>query len=900
MPGLRYFLLCYLIGYTSISGALEATSVQLVWKHQFEFAAFYAAEAKGFYREAGLAVTIREGGPGINASTEVTTGRADFGVGTSALVVDRHEGKPVIALAALMQHSPTALLAKQTATLRNIHQLAGLPIAVDPHNRDEIEAYLLAAGLKKSQINFVDQHDWGLRALEQGQVAAQAIYISNQPFLIQSKEHDYLILQPRSEGIDLFGNILFTSEKVLQQRPEVVRAFRAATLKGFVYALSHPEEIAKLILDRYNTQEKSLAHLLYEAREIQNLTAVDIVEAGYMSRGRWQHVVDVYAGRGKVPTDFDLNGFIYEPNPPLLPRWAVNVMLGGGVALLLSWFVLARLRQLNHRLQGEIQERQEVERALSASETKYRELVNNANAIILCISLDGKVTYFNEVAERVFGFPAAEILGQHIVGTIVPAIESSSHRDLAELMTDLLARPENYVLNENENMRRDGSRIWVAWANKVIVDPNGVAVALLAIGHDVSERHQLELKIAQHQEELEATVQERTEQLVQAKEAAEAANRAKSAFLANMSHEIRTPLHAIIGLGHLIRREGLSPRQTEQMSKMEVASKHLLEIIDAVLQLSKIEAGKLDIQAVPFSPQELVQHVLGMVEHRAKLQGLNLSCHMSNVPKQVIGDATRIQQSLLNLVANALKFTEKGGVSLHISLIRANQDEVCLHFAVTDTGIGIAPDVLPRLFSAFEQADSSTTRKYGGTGLGLAITQKLAQLMGGEAGVISQLGQGSTFWFTVCVRTVSSDIQLSNHQNDEAQLQPLCHGQRVLIVDDDEINREILSEFLSPFQLQVDTANDGSHALAQLARHDYALILMDMQMPILDGLKATEQIRQLPGHKAQTPIIALTANAFAEDKARCQAAGMDDFLAKPIEPARLFNVLAKWLALKNQ
>lgn len=470
--------------------AAQRVSVQLNWKHQFEFAAFYAAEAQGYYRQAGLEVTIREGGPGIDTTQEVATGRADFGIGTSSLVAERYRGAPVVAIATLMQHSPIGLLALRRNGIRSVHDLAGRPVAVDAHNRDEIKAYLLAAGIPRERIRLVDQIDWTLDSLNEGKVAAKVVYVSNEPYWIRDREHEYLLLTPRSAGIDLFGNMLFANAAVVAARPETVKAFRAATLKGLVHALDHPEQMVDLILARYNSQNKSRDHLLFEAAQMRELTRHDIVEPGYMSPGRWRHVVDVLAGQGQLPRDFDLADFIYDTTPQKTPLWLIWTLAGLLLVLAATVLVALKLRGLNQRLRREMRVRARAEVALARSEEKYRELVDNANAIVLRMDVDGTVTYFNEFAERFFGYTAQEIIGRHVVGTIVPERETATDRDLADMVDAILAHPEDFEHNENENMTRDGRRVWVRWANKVMLDAHGRPSGVSCFGQDITESRQ--------------------------------------------------------------------------------------------------------------------------------------------------------------------------------------------------------------------------------------------------------------------------------------------------------------------------------------------------------------------------------------------------------------------------
>ena len=413
---------------------------------------------------------------------------------------------------------------------------------------------------------------------------------------------------------------------------------------------------------------------------------------------------------------------------------------------------------------------------------------------------------------------------------------------------------------------------------------------------DISERRRIEAELTAYREHLEELVELRTGELAQAKQAAESASIAKSAFLANMSHEIRTPMNAILGMARLVRRGGLSDGQAAQMDKLEIASGHLLEIINAVLDLSKIEAGHFVLESLPVQPAAIVANVLSMIHERAQAKGLTLHSEVAPVAVPLLGDPTRLQQALLNYVTNALKFTERGGIVVRVVVEGEDEAALTLRFEVEDSGIGIPEAVLPRLFTAFEQADASTTRHYGGTGLGLAITRRLARLMGGDAGVSSQSGQGSTFWFTVrLARDANAALPAPALDDAENRLRRECAGRRLLLVEDEPINREIAVLQLEDFGLRVDAAEDGEQAVAMAETVAYDLILMDMQMPRMDGLQATQAIRRLPGY-ATTPIIAMTANAFAEDRVRCLAAGMDDFLAKPVVPERLAEMLLRHLS----
>lgn len=442
-----------------------------------------------------------------------------------------------------------------------------------------------------------------------------------------------------------------------------------------------------------------------------------------------------------------------------------------------------------------------------------------------------------------------------------------------------------------------GNKGWVSTNKWPLFDNQGKVAGLFGISTDITARMRNEEELDRYRHHLEDLVSSRTAELGKAKNAAEAANLAKSAFLANMSHEIRTPMNAIVGMASLLRRSGVTPEQAERLEKIDVASKHLLGLITDILDLSKIEAGKFIIEATPVELPTLISTVATLVNERAQAKGIRVIVATDVFPPRLLGDPTRLQQALLNYASNAVKFTEKGTVTLRALKQQETDDALSIRFEVEDTGIGIPPDTVPRLFSSFEQADNSTTRKYGGTGLGLAITRRLAELMGGEVGVTSRPGFGSTFWFTALLKKGDGDAEtapLAVTAHADQQIKKHYLGRRVLLVDDEPVNLAITQYLLEDTGLIVDTADDGIQALALAAKNAYSLIIMDMQMPLLDGLDASRQIRQLPRH-GRTPILAMTANAFAEHKELCLEAGMDDYLSKPIDPDTLFSTLLKWL-----
>ena len=425
---------------------------------------------------------------------------------------------------------------------------------------------------------------------------------------------------------------------------------------------------------------------------------------------------------------------------------------------------------------------------------------------------------------------------------------------------------------------------------------------LLGAGYSVNidARKRAEAEHERHRLHLEELVQERTAQLTEAKAAADAASRAKSAFLANMSHELRTPMNGVMGMIDLAKRRMADSKGLDHLDKAKSAAKRLLGILNDILDLSKIEAERMVLDDQPLQLAQSVAQLTSTLGHKATEKGLRLGIdlptELARAPLQ--GDPLRLGQILINLVGNAIKFSDHGEVVLRIRSVGESAAAMQLRFEVVDTGIGISPETQARLFRSFEQADSSMTRKYGGTGLGLAICKHLVQLMGGEIGVESSPSSGSIFWFVVALKKRAQDAgtpaPASAGLTADQRLQADYAGTRILLAEDEPINQEVSRSLLEDVGLVVDIAEDGQEALALAKQNTYALILMDMQMPHLNGLDATKAIRLLPAY-AQAPILAMTANAFNQDRQACFDAGMNDHIPKPIDADKLYETLLRWL-----
>jgi two-component system sensor histidine kinase/response regulator len=646
-------------------------------------------------------------------------------------------------------------------------------------------------------------------------------------------------------------------------------------------------------------------------------------------------------------------------------------------------------------------------------------LIDSIPDIIVYKDARGMYMGCNEAFAKLAGRPAHEVGGRRAHELFPSGVAEAIDAKDREVLLTL-----RQMQHEERVSYPDGSEIMLDVVRNPLRDYRGNVMGLLAIGRDITQRKLQEAE------------------LQRAKEIAEEATRMKSDFLANMSHEIRTPMNAIIGLSHLALKTDLGPRQRDYIQKVQASGQHLLGIINDILDFSKVEAGKLEIEQEEFDLDKVLEQVGGLLTDKAGAKGLELVFDVpGDVPRRLLGDSLRIGQILINYANNAVKYTQRGEVAIAVRVQEHAGCDAIIKFSVSDTGIGLTEDQKGRLFQSFSQADSSTTRKYGGTGLGLAICKKLAGLMGGEVGVDSTLGQGSTFWFTAragvlasgarplmpdpdlrhlralvvddneharavlqdmlqgmtfqVVQAVSGEeaieavcraaqqghpfdvvyldwrmpgmdgidtarrlralelaaapfiVMATAHGRDEALQQAQAvgiedvvskpvsasllfdttinvlgarnkrtypaldkaassadalaavRGARILLVEDNDINQRVASELLQDAGLVVDIADNGQIALHMAHANAYDLVLMDMQMPVMDGLTATQEMRKLRG-LAQLPIVAMTANAMQRDRDRCLAAGMNDFIAKPVDPAELSRVLLKWLQPRPQ
>ncbi|MGO9096037.1 MAG: PAS domain S-box protein [Bryobacteraceae bacterium] len=541
---------------------------------------------------------------------------------------------------------------------------------------------------------------------------------------------------------------------------------------------------------------------------------------------------------------------------------------------------------------ADVGQRKQDERRLRESEERYRELFENAHDMVYMIDLQGQLTSLNRAAEQATGYTREEVLGKDVSQFLAPRDRARAPEQIASMLAG-----GSPTKDEMAVLAKDGREIVLEVVSRLVFD-KGRPVGIQGIGRDITERKRHQEELARYAREL----QQKNEELSVALLAARAAAEAKSRFLANMSHEIRTPMNGVTGMLDLLLASPLSPDQQECAKTVQASAEALLAVINDILEFSSIESGKLELGREPFDLAAVVNEVCALLGVQARRKGLQLHSRLDPaLPRTLLGDASRLRQIISNLVGNAIKFTDSGEVAVRVALERGNTKTATLRVTVRDTGIGIDADHCVELFNSFVQADNSAARRYGGSGLGLAISKQLVEMMKGRIGFESEAGLGSTFWFTATFQKQGARDAAEARKAAGEPRPPIAVAASVspadvcvLLAEDNEVNQRIALRMLQKSGFRADVVSDGRQAAEAVKSGKYDVVLMDVHMPEMDGFAATAEIRGRERDGARLPVIAMTARAMAGDREECLAAGMDDYLTKPIQMEELRRTILRW------
>ncbi|WP_417579944.1 ABC transporter substrate-binding protein [Nitrincola sp.] len=687
--------------------AQETVRLQLKWNHQFQFAGYYAAIAKGYYEEEGLSVELLLARPGRDPITEVLQGRAEFGIGTSDLLLHFHQGEPVVALAVTFQHSPLALIARTNNQLQTLRDLDGQTVALEPGSA-ELFAYLKREGIRTEQFDAV-LHEYNLMPLIVGRVAAQSVYSTTETLELDKLGIDYQIYSPRSVGIDFYGDTLFTTQAFLAENTEQVEAFRRASLRGWLYAMNHSEEIINIILEQYPTPHSREA-LRHEAEKMHSLMRTDLIEPGHMITGRWQHMADVYAEIGMLPENISLDGFIHHSKQESIDL--SRIYFGLGIASILATFFAVIASFMGH-----------YNRQLKKSEQKFRSLFDNAPLAFMLLDHKGYIQDWNIAATRIFGWSRDEALGKNIIGTIIKA-EDDAMFDNVMITT---AKEKDSVNVHNKNITRSGKEITCEWVNSPY--PNireGDPGMILSIGMDVTERVAMEKALRKARDDANDALHEHKQ------------------LITMLSHEIRSPL-ATIATANAVLKASLAQgnyTDTEVMNnRINLAINRLRGFLDNLTADDRLSRTSLTNHRVMVDLPSVVQQGINAIQHTYPHKKVNT---VISGPDNILSpDPVLLDIVITNLLDNAMKYSTN---DTDISIWVITQADHAISLKVHNYGPSIPDSVKTKIFRKYYRGEQF--EKTTGTGVGLYLVKQIVESNNGHIDMTSSDKAGTYFHVT--------------------------------------------------------------------------------------------------------------------------------------------------------
>ncbi|MDD5274388.1 MAG: ABC transporter substrate-binding protein, partial [Methylovulum sp.] len=815
----------------------------------------------------GLVVELREGGPGVDYVAEVVGKRAHYATGTPSLLIDRQQGKPVVVVSVIFQHAPDILAVAKSSGIISPQQLVNKKIMVKQNNQTPaVLAMLLNETGSLAHFDFLDQTN-DLDGLMAGKFAAIAVYSTEQPYYFQQHNFPITELKPINYGIDFYGDNLFTSAQEIAGHPERAQAFLRASLKGWAYAMAHPDEAIAVI--KNIGSKHSSGHLHFEYQAMQNLLLPTLVPLGHSNEGRWRSIADTYVRLGLLKPDYSLSGFVYDPNPTVkVSTFYRYLYVAIALAAVLGFFIFALLA-FNYHLQREIGRRKQMEAQLQLNEEKLSTLFQfSPTGMAYTDFASRKFIDVNPALQDMTGYTRDELLTMTYLDITAP-----EYRQQNLVQAELMGSTGRFGPFEKDYIRKDGNRVSVLVNGFILLDHTGRKVSW-ALVQDITAS-----KKAQ-------------QELLLAKEAAEFASRAKSEFLTNISHELRTPLNAIIGFSQLLAMGELSPLIEEQkiaVGHIMTSGKHLLGLINEILDLARIESDRFELHLEPFALPPLLDETVSLMSPGAAERGIILTqgCH-SEVA--VYADFSRLRQVILNLLSNAIKYNREGGT---VTLFCAVNGDV-VRISVADTGLGIAAADQAALFQPFERLGAEKTG-IEGTGIGLVVCKRLVEAMQGRIQFNSIEGVGSHFWIDLPIalgEKVPSGLPV---QTNGLPLDPEHVSGRVIYIDDCVVNTNVMRHVFRKLpHVELLIGEHAESGLAQIRQYRPDLILMDINLPGMSGLDALHILKANPD-TAAIPVVAVSAAAMPKVIEEGLQAGFMAYLTKPFDIPELIALVSKTL-----
>jgi len=873
---LRSYLTGLMFAFSSLFSchlyALDSVTLQLKWKHQFQFAGYYAAQKQGFFEEEGFDVKINEVDFNRSTSEIVLSGDAEFGISDSSLVLSRLKGKPVVIVAAIYQHSPLVLLTLKSSHILSPIELKGKRVMYQKNIDDAVlTAMFTELNLKDNEHTHVP-HTFQDDALISGNVDAMSAYITDQPFLFKKNNVDINIISPSSYGIDFYGDMLFVTQDYLIENKERVKAFRRASIKGWRYALNHPVEIIDWIIANYKT-EKTREHLLYEAEYTARMIRPEFIEIGHFSPNRLNRISDIYKNIGLASRDQDLVGVNYSDyysNGEVGEGKAIKIgaFIFFGFLVFVTIFIIIN-RRLKKLVNIRTKQYKDTQNRLQNSEILMRGLFELSPVGIALNDFEtGSFIRVNDAIVEPTSYTHDEFIALSYWDLTPKDYESQEAEQLR-----LLNETGKYGPYEKEYIKKSGERYPVLLNGMVMTDPATNKKLIWSIVQDISEHKKSE------------------NELINAKNEALQAAETKSNFLASMSHEIRTPMNGVIGMMELLKNSDLSEDQMHQLNLAQFSAKSLLTLINDILDYSKVEAGKLELECIDYDVRGLFGDVAEIMAQLAQEKDLEVVLDITGIDQTYVkGDPSRLRQILINIISNGIKFTHSGEVVISASSIENEDGSLTLSCSIADTGIGIPSSSQSSLFSSFTQVDSSTTRKYGGTGLGLAISKKLCNLMNGDIDLTSTVGEGTCFEFFIKL----SKSDKSKEVIPETDISKL----NILVVDHNKATRQALKSQLEHWGATVHIAVNADMALS-VCESVYAnnnasgidIAFIDNALHDIAGSALAKKL-QMHSRFKNIKLIMMTGLSSVGDARKYADIGFSAYFPKPATTNDLFKALS--------